>query len=150
MHKLEPIRKNHDFGVPLSSLREIISWKLLRPVPDFMILKTKSPYLQARPQKNKNSSRLTPQSTSTSIIVKSGMVAFLRNPSVRYVIKDSGMLFQSVSEENGIEQEEVTGSDGTGHGSNHHGRNSGHGRNFQSPHSPALSCILLLPECVQI
>ena len=61
--------KNHDFGVPLSPLREIISWKLLRPVPDFMILKTKSPYLQARPQKNKNSSRLTLQSTSTSIIV---------------------------------------------------------------------------------
>ena len=36
-------------------------------------------------------------------------------------------------------QKEVTGRDGTGHGSNHHGRNSGHGRNFQCPHSPALS-----------
>ena len=56
------------------------------------------------------------------------------------------MLHQGVSEENGIE-EEVTGSDGTGHGSNHHRRNSGHGRNFESPHSPALSCLLLLPEC---
>ena len=61
--------KNHDFGVPLSPLREIISWKLLRPVPDFMILKTKSPYLQRRPQKNKNSTRLTLQSQSKKIMV---------------------------------------------------------------------------------
>ena len=69
MHKLEPIRKNHDFGVTLLPLREIISWKLLRPVPDFMILKTKSPYLQRRPQKNKNSTRLTLQSKSKKIMV---------------------------------------------------------------------------------
>ena len=63
---------------------------------------------------------------------------------------DSGMLHQGVSEENGI-QEEVTGGDGSGHGSNHHGRNSGHGRNFQSPHFPAafyycLSVAILQSE----
>ena len=53
----------------LSSRRrwEIISWKLLRPVPDFMILKTKSPYLQLQPQKNKNSTKLTQQFKSEVI-----------------------------------------------------------------------------------
>ena len=82
-------------------------------------------------------------------------LGFYAFPNIQNTFSDSFMygprqMHQNVTQDKGMQQggsedrntgEEMSGNYGTGHGSNHHGRNSGHGRNF---HFPASSRAFLL------